>query len=50
MEKLRLLADIDDKLVRELKKRLIDEKLKYKEWLTAQIKEYLKKKGKGKNE
>jgi|TARA_Y100000294_G_scaffold131561_1_gene123920 hypothetical protein len=45
MGQLRLLADLDEKLVKDFKKTLIDDETNYKEWLIRQIQQYLKKKG-----
>ena len=45
MGKLRLLADLNDKLVKDFKKALIDDETNYKEWLIREIQQYLKKKG-----
>ena len=45
MGKLRLLADLNEALVKKLKKALIDEETNYKNWLENQITEYLKRKG-----
>ena len=45
MGQLRLLADLDEKLVKDFKKALIDDETNYKEWLIRQIQQYLKKKG-----
>lgn len=45
MKKIRLLADLDEKLIKEFKKKLIDDDLYFKDWLKKQIEEYLKQKG-----
>ncbi|MGR3178729.1 MAG: hypothetical protein ACUZ8E_11790 [Candidatus Anammoxibacter sp.] len=52
MKTKRLLADLDEKLVKKFKKVLIDNDANYRDWLANMISQYLKKRGgaKRKNE
>ena len=43
MRKKRLLADLDERLVKKFKKALIDYDVNYRDWLTDTINQYLKK-------
>lgn len=47
MEYLRVVADIDEKLVLGLKKSLAKNNITFKQWLMDQMTQYLKKEGDG---